>query len=79
LQYTIESRELTSEYTHRPSADSEPRHTLVEADDADQAITQYLNDNRSVLVSLMRPARGKESIATVKRDDVVLLVRVYAA
>jgi hypothetical protein len=79
LQYTIESRELTNEYTHRPALDSEPRHTLVEADDPDHAITQFLSDNRSILVSLVRPVRGRESIATVKRDDAVFLVRVYAA
>jgi hypothetical protein len=79
LQYTIESRELTNEYTHRPAVDVEPRHMTVEAHDPDEAISRFINENSGELVSLMRPARGKESIATVKKDDSVFLIRVYAA
>ena len=79
MQYTIEERELTSQSTHRPSFDKEPRRLLVEADDPDEAITQFVVQNASELVSLIRPGRGRESIATVKRDDSVYLVRVYAA
>jgi len=79
LQYTIESRPLTSEYTHRAEYDGEPRQTTVEASSADDAITQFLQQNASELVSVSRPARGQESIATVRKDDSVFLVRVYAA
>jgi hypothetical protein len=79
LQFTIESRELTNEYTHRPAVDVEPRQVIVEAQDPDEAISQFVSENRGELVSLMRPVRGKESIATVKKDDSVFLVRVYAA
>lgn len=79
MQFTIESRELTSEYTHRPSVDTETQHTTVEATDADEAIAQYLRRNDSELVSFTKPAGCNESIATVKKEDVVFLVRVYAA
>ena len=79
MQYTIEERELTSEYTHRPSIDREPRRVMIEAHDADEAISQFVVQNASELVSLTKPARGLESIATVKKDDCVYLVRVYAA
>jgi hypothetical protein len=79
LQYTIEARELTNEYTHRPSHDVESRRMTVEAGNADEAITQYVRECEGQLVSCMRPARGRESIATVKKEDVVFLVRVYAA
>ena len=79
MQYTIEARELTSEYTHRPSFDATPRRTTVEAVDPDEAISQFVRQEHSVLVSLTRPATGQESIATVKKDDCVFLVRVYAA
>lgn len=79
MQYTIETRELTSEYTHRPSFDVELRRMTVEAEDAGAAITQFVRENHSELVSFVRPANGRESIATVKKEDTVFLVRVYAA
>ena len=79
LQYTIEARELTSEYTHRPSFDGESRRTLIDAADADEAINQYVQQSAAELVSFTQPSRGRESIATVKKEDTVFLVRVYAA
>lgn len=79
MQYTIEARELTNEYTHRPTFDMQPRRTTIEAMDADEAITEFVRQQRSELVSVSRPAAGRESIATVKKDDAFYLVRVYAA
>ena len=79
MQYTIESRPLTSEFTHRAAADGESRQTTIEAASADEAITQFLRQNSSELVSMTRPSRGRESIATVRKDDSVFLLRVYAA
>ena len=51
----------------------------VEACDADEAITQYVRECDGELVSFASPGRGQESIATVKKEDTVFLVRVYAA
>ena len=79
MQYTIESRPLTSEYTHRAAIDGEPRQTTIEASSADDALSQFLQQNASELVSLTKPARGRESIATVRKDESVFLLRVYAA
>jgi hypothetical protein len=79
LQYTIESRELTNEYTHRPAYESEPRRTVVEAQDAGDAISQFVRQSHAELVSVTNPRIGRESIATVKKDDSVFLVRIYAA
>ncbi len=79
MQYTIESRPLTHEGTHRPVFDAQPQQTLIEAATASDAITEFVRQNRSELVSLTRPLRGTESIATVRKDDFVFLVRVYAA
>ena len=79
MQYTIEARELTNEYTHRPAYDVESRRTVIDATDADEAINQYVRQSAAELVSFIRPARGQESIATVKKEDTVFLVRVYAA
>ncbi len=79
MQYTIEARELTNEYTHRPSYDVESRRTVIDAADADEAISQYVRQSAAELVSFTRPGRGTESIATVKKEDQVFLVRVYAA
>lgn len=77
MQYTIEARELTSELTHRPSFDRPMRRITVEAGCPDEAITCFVRENRSELVSFTRPARGRESIATIRKDDSVYLVRVY--
>ncbi|HEY0156055.1 MAG TPA: hypothetical protein VGF28_02045 [Thermoanaerobaculia bacterium] len=79
MQYTIEARELTSEYTHRPSFDGEARHTVIDAEDAGEAIHRYVQQSAAELVSFSQPSRGRESIATVKKEDTVFLVRVYAA
>jgi hypothetical protein len=79
LQYTIEARELTNEYTHRPAFDMEARRTVIDAVDADQAITQYVRESEAELVSFTSPGRSRESIATVRKEDTIFLVRVYAA
>jgi hypothetical protein len=49
----------------------------LEARDEGDAISQFVRGNASELVSF-QPVRGRESIATVKKDDSVYLVRVYA-
>jgi hypothetical protein len=79
LEYTIEARELTNESTHRRTYEDASRRTVVVARDADEAINQYVRDRAAELVSLTHPGRGDESIATVKQEDAVFLVRVYAA
>ena len=78
MQYLIEARELTNESTHRQSFDVELRRTTIEANDADDAINRFVNQGELELVSFTKP-RGRESIATVKKDDSVYLVRIYAA
>ena len=74
MQFTIESRELTPE-----TVNSQSRSTVIEAVDRDAALTEFVRQNASQLVSFATPARGRESIATVKKDDSVYLVRVYEA
>lgn len=79
MQYTIEARELTNANNHGPASQGRPLCTLIEADDVEEAISQFVVDSASELVNVIRPARGSESIATVKKDEAVYLVRVYAA
>ena len=74
MQFTIESRELTS-HTNR----LEPVSTTIDAENADDAISAFVQQSDLELVSFQKPAECRESIATVKKDDVVFLVRVYAA
>jgi hypothetical protein len=74
LQFTIESRELTSNTNRR-----EPFSTTIDAESADDAISVFVQQSDSELVSFQKPAECRESIATVKKDDLVFLVRVYAA
>ena len=78
MQYTIESRPLTNEYTHRPSLDAEPNQIRIEATNAESAISEYVRQSDSELVSVTKPLTGRESIATVKKNDSVFLVRVYS-
>jgi len=77
VQYTIESRPLTNEYTHRTALDEESKQTQIEAANAESAISEYVRRSDLELVSLTKPLTGRESIATVKKDDSVFLVRVY--
>jgi hypothetical protein len=78
LQFTIESRELTSQANHH-AVYVEPTSMTIDADNPDDAITEFVRQSASELVSFQKPAECRESIATVKKDDVVFLVRVYAA
>ena len=75
MQYTIEARELTNRVPHGVPS----RRTVIEANDESDAIHQYLKESDAELVSFTTPHRSSESIATVKKEDTILLVRVYAA
>jgi hypothetical protein len=79
LQFTIESRQLTSQWSKRPPAHAETARTMIEAASPDDAISEFVRQSDSELVSLSKPVEGRESIATVKKQDSVFLVRVYAA
>ena len=74
MQYTIESRELTHALTHELT----DAQTVVIANDADEAIHRFVLEHDAELVSFTDPGHGHESIATVKKEDAVFLVRVYA-
>lgn len=76
MQYTIEARELTSESRQQIPTGAGTRRVTLEAQDEDDAISQFVQRNESELVSF-QAMRGRESIATVKKDDSVYLVRVY--
>ena len=76
VQYTIESRQLTNAMTRR--RDDGPRQITVEARNPDEAISKFVEENESELVSFTG-GDGRESIATVKKHDSVFLVRVYSA
>ncbi len=78
MQYTIEARQLSSEFSpQRPSMDAEPRRMTVEATDAGEAISRFVRDDEAELVSY-QAVQGRESIATIKKNDSVYLVRVYS-
>lgn len=79
MQYTIEARELTNENSHRVSVEVAPHRTTIEASNPDDAITRFVVQSALELVHITKPARGQESIATVKNGDQVYLVRCYAA
>lgn len=78
LEFTIEARELSAENPRRTVYDGRPRTANVVAANVEDAVTQFLHANDGVLVSLDTRQRG-ESIATVKQEDVLLLLRVYAS
>jgi hypothetical protein len=79
VQYTIEARQLSSEYLpQRPSVDAEPHRMIVEADDAVEALSRFVRDDEFELVSF-QSVQGRESIATVRKNDLLYLIRVYSA
>lgn len=78
MQFTIESRELTSRTAPSHAARVEPVSMTIDAENPDDAITEFVRQSASELVSFQKPSECRESIATVKKDDVVFLVRVYA-
>ena len=71
MQYTIESRPLTSDTTPL-------KQVRIEAANPESAISEYVRRSHLDLVSVTKPLTGRESIATVKKDDTVFLVRVYS-
>lgn len=71
MQYTIESRPLT-----RDAAHSKPMQ--IEAANPESAISEYVRRSHLELVSVTKPLTGRESIATVRKDEAVFLVRVYS-
>jgi hypothetical protein len=76
LQFTIEKSQLTVE--RRPAAASLERVTaVVEATDLDEAMHKYLAEESSELMSQVRPLRGAESVATVRKDDALYMLRIY--
>jgi hypothetical protein len=79
VQFTIESRELTLQANPRNSNGAEPTWTTIDADTADDAISEFVRQNDSELVSFLKPPECRESIGTVRKDDCVFLVRVYEA
>ncbi|HJT16106.1 MAG TPA: hypothetical protein VJ853_01890 [Thermoanaerobaculia bacterium] len=78
LQFTIESRELSTSSREQRPARTAPFSMTIDADTADDAISQFVRQSDSELVSFQKPAECRESIATVKKNDTVFLVRVYA-
>ena len=73
LQFTIESRQLPT------SSGGESKPIIIQATNPNDALTEFVRQNKSEVVSMATPANGRESIATVKKDDAVYLVRVYEA
>lgn len=58
--------------------DGEPHRLIVDADDAGAALSQFVRDDELELVSF-QAVQGRESIATVRKNDLIFLVRVYSA
>jgi hypothetical protein len=75
LHFTIESRELSS--STRRTSSQDPTRCIVDADDADDALTRFLTTSAAELLSKVSPRGGTESIATMKKDDALYLLRIY--
>ena len=76
MQYTIEARELSKD-AQRTAYDVESRSRIIEASDEAEALSQYVRESAAELVSFTTPRPGAESIATIRKEDSVYLVRVY--
>jgi hypothetical protein len=78
LQYTIEARELTKG-SGIDGGSGAGQQTVVVARDPEEAIHQYVRELAAGLMSFTQPNGAAESIGIVRKEDVVFLVRVYAA
>lgn len=76
MLFTIESRQLTPKALLAASAS---RRQTVDAENAQRAILQYITAQRAQLISCVTPRAGRESIATMKKDEALFLVRVSAS
>jgi hypothetical protein len=76
VQFTIERLPLSAR-SHDPAVDSERVTSIIEAADPEDAISRYVSEERSELMSHARALRGAESVATVRKDDAVYMLRVY--
>lgn len=77
MQFTIEARELTSGSANPRRSDDGSLRRVVVANGPDEAIHQYVRESDAELMSFTAPGHGRESIATVKKEDAMFLVRVY--
>lgn len=77
MQFTIEARQLNNEWSRRLPSGAERKTTVIEAPNADDAISQFVRESEAQLVSFTRPVEGRESIATIRKNDSLFLVRVY--
>lgn len=75
MQYTIEARHLTTDIS--PLLDDETQRATIEAATEDDAVRAFARQRACELVSLTKPLKGRESVATIRKDDSVFLVRVY--
>jgi hypothetical protein len=77
VQFTIEARQLTSAPERR--RDDGPQQTTVDALNPHDAIFKFVQASDCELMSFTPTTAGRESIGTVRKEDSVFLVRVYAA
>lgn len=75
MQFTIEARELSR--GARTAVPPVPSNWSVDADDPREALERFTTVSAAELMSLIRTSSDGESIATVRKDDTVFLVRVY--
>ena len=77
MRYTIETRPLRRETTQNAVSEDGSGSVFIEASDAVAALSAFARDRSSEVMSF-QPVAGRESIGTVRQNDEVYLVRVYA-
>jgi hypothetical protein len=77
VQFTIEKSQLTVDSHQGAAIDSEPTTAVVEASDSEDAVFKYLAEESSELMSHVHPLWGAESVATVRKDDALYMLRIY--
>jgi hypothetical protein len=77
VQFTIEKCPLSSEPGQGDWIESEAANSIVEASDSADAVSKYLAGESSELMSHVHPLWGAESVAMVRKDDTVYMLRIY--
>jgi hypothetical protein len=75
LHFTIEARELSC--SERRRTGDIPSSWTVDASDAGEALQRFTDHSAAEMKSMVRTSRDGESIATVRKDDSLFLLRIY--
>ena len=74
MRFTVEQVFLTN--THGASPGDPPQYHLVEADDVDTALAQFLASSSATLIGTVQKFPGLHAVATARAEDRIFTVNL---